>query len=229
MGLAMQQWPANELTRAEGFASTIQPGALEPGLSRDPTLGSGDPTLRSVLFLAVEPEDRATDAVRDTALDLGAQAVRPVLLLDLTIPGNRHYRAFAEADLLLPRRRPPTNGPPGWAVLQFEQVRNTRLFVSRVSPDPSAFIEKTWAVTAQSALERLHRLFGAIVVAGPELSVSSEGLRLASAVDGVVMVLRSGMTSVSEAREMRDRVLRAGGQLMGAVLTGCSPRTARNL
>jgi hypothetical protein len=53
-------------------------------------------------------------------------------------------------------------------------------------------------------------------------------LRLVAAVDGVVLVLRSGMTSVAEAREMRDRVLRAGGQLMGAVLTGCAPHTAAN-
>jgi len=186
-----------------------------------------DPTLRSVLFVAVEPEDRASHAVRDTALDLGTQAVRPVLLLDLTIPGNRHYRAFAETNMLLPRRRPPSSGPPGFAVLNFERVRDTRLFVSRVSPDPAAFADVTWAVTAAQGLARLHQLFGAIVVAGPELSVSTGGLRLAAAVDGVVLVLRSGMTSVAEAREMRDRVLRAGGQVMGIVLTDCAPRTVR--
>ncbi len=212
----MQQWPATELTRSDGFASTPD------------TAFVADPTLRSVLFLAVEPEDRASDAVRDTALDLGARAARPVLLLDLTIPGNRHYQAFAVADRLVPRRKPVTTGPAGFAMLNFERVRDSHLFVSRVTPDPSAFTETTWAVTAQSALERLHLLFGAIVVAGPELAVSPGALRLAAAVDGVVLVLRSGMTSVAEAREMRDRVLSAGGQLMGAVLTHCTPRTARS-
>ncbi len=212
----MQEWPTNDLIPSERLASTPEAGFAV------------DASLRSVLFLAVEPEDRASDAVRDTALDLGAQAVRPVLLLDLTTPGNRHYRAFAEANMLLPRRRPPSSGPPGFAVLHFEQVRNTHLFVSRVTPDPAAFSEATWTTTAESAMHRLHSLFGAIVVAAPDLSASSGGLRLVAAVDGVVLVLRSGMTSVAEAREMRDRVLRAGGQLMGAVLTGCAPHTAAN-
>jgi len=211
----MQHWSTHLLKRAEAMASTSGGGF--------PT----DPTLRSVLFMAVEPEDNAADAVRDTALDLGAQSSRPVLLLDLTIPGNRHYRSFAEADLLAPRRHAPGHGPPGFAVLHFERVRGTRLFVSRVTPDPSAFPDATWTLTGRSAIERLHQLFGAIVVAGPELALSEGGLRLAADVDGVVLVLRSGMTSVAEARDMRDRVLRAGGRLMGSVLTHCSRHTAR--
>ncbi len=208
----MQHWPASELTRLEAHASSAVSGF------------AADPALRSVLFMAVEPEDNAAAAVRDTALDLGAQATRPVLLLDLTIPGNRHYRAFAEADMIAQRRRVLGSGPEGFAVLNFEQVRGTRLFVSRVSPDPSAFADTTWTLTGRQALERLHRLFGAIVVAGPELALSEGGLHLASQVDGVVLVLRSGMTGVAEARDLRDRVLRAGGHLMGTVLTGCPRR-----
>lgn len=188
--------------------------------------GAPQADLHSVLFLSAASADAPADAVRDAALDLGAQSDLPVLLLDLSIPANRQYRAFAAAGLLEPRAVPPASGPPGFAVLHFERVRGTRLYVSRVSPDPSSFDDITWALDSSGAIERLRRLFGAVVISGPELALSSGGLRLAHCVDGVVLVLRTGLTTVAEATGLRDRVLHAGGRLMGAVLTDCQPEPA---
>ena len=177
--------------------------------------------LRSVLFLAADGADEAADTVRDAALDLGAQTEAPVLLLDLAIPGNRQYASFAAADLLEPRRSPPLEGPAGNAVLQFERVRHTRVFVTRVTPDPAAFADITWAIGGAEGLVRLQRLFGAIVIAGPELGSATGGLTLARYVDGVVLILRNGFTTVAEATSLRSRVLQAGGRLMGTAMTDC--------
>ncbi len=183
--------------------------------------------LTSVMFMAFEAQDNAADAVRDSALDLGVRAERPVLLLDLAIPGNRHYRSFHQDGLVLPRRAAKASIPADFAVLHFEKLHDSQLYVSRVTPDPSAFSDSTWRIAGREGLRRLHVLFATIVIAAPELAVSEAGLTLAPEVDGVVLVLRSGMTRVAEARAMRDRVLRAGGQILGTVLTHSARRTAR--
>lgn len=198
------------------------PSGAIPGCNFQPTAG-----LRSVLFMAVETQDNAADAVRDTALDLGGQAIRPVLLLDLAMPANRHYRSFYQSGMLAPRRQTPSPAGGKFAVLNFERVQNSKLFVSRVTPDPSAFSDNTWRIAGREGLRRLHQLFGAIVIAAPELAISDAGLRLAPDVDGVVLVLRSGVTRVAAARAMRDRVLRTGGQILGTVLTHCGRSVSR--
>jgi len=181
--------------------------------------------VRSVLFLSAAAADASADTVRDAALDLGAQSDQPVLLLDLAIPGNRQYHAFAAADLLEPRATPAADGPAGFAVLHFARVRGTRLFVSRVSPDPARFDDVTWALGGPAALARLRDMFGAVVIAGPELRRSTGGLLLASCVDGVVLILRTGVTTVTEATSLRDQVVHAGGRVMGTVMTHCqAPR-----
>jgi hypothetical protein len=187
-----------------------------------PTLG-----LRSILFMASEAHDNAADAVRDTAFDLGAQAERPVLLLDLAIPGNRHYRSFYQSGLLAPHRTAAVGGITDFAVLNFARLLRGNLFVSRVTPDPAAFSDITWRVAAREGLRRLQHLFGAVVIAAPELAVSDAGLRMAPEVDGVVLVLRSGATNVAEARAMRDRVLRTGAQILGTVMTHCPRHASR--
>lgn len=177
------------LLKSEGRRAPADSETLATDRSRRRRHGIAPADLRSVLFLSATAADSPADAVRDAALDLGAQSELPVLLLDLSIPANRQYRAFAAAGLLEPRMTPPGDGPPGFAVLHFERVRGTRLFVSRVSPDPTCFADITWALDSSGAIERLRSLFGAVVIAGPELAHSTGGLRLATCVDGVVLVL----------------------------------------
>jgi protein-tyrosine kinase len=53
----------------------------------------------------------------------------------------------------------------------------------------------------------------------PVLTVA-DGLLLASMVDGVVMVLRSGVITPAAALEAARKIQSAGGQLLGSVLTG---------
>lgn len=58
-----------------------------------------------------------------------------------------------------------------------------------------------------------------IIDAGPILQ-AAEVSSLAAAVDGVILVVRSGVTSRAAAAEAAEQVRRAGGRLLGAVLVG---------
>lgn len=186
------------------------------------TPGSGRSGLRSLLFLASGPDDGAPAAAREAALDLGLRAAAPVLLLDLAIPGNGQHRFFAEAERLVSRRAMQA-GPPGSAVLHFQRVQETRLFVTRVEPDPAAFSAATWREAGGAGIAGLLRRFAAMIIAGPDLLASPGGLDLAAGADGVVLVLRRGRTFVEAAASLNEQVQRAGGRPVGVVMTDCPP------
>lgn len=181
---------------------------------------------RILLFLAAAPEDDATGPVRDLAFDLASRADGPVLLLDLALPANRHFTDLARAGRLMPRTAPPEAGPPGHAVLHFHRVRDSRLHVSTVHPEPARFSPGTWELCADGAIGRLLRLFRSVVLHGPALSVSEGGLTLAPSCPGVVLLLRSGRSTVEAATALRDRVQAAGGVPLGTILAPQGARAA---
>jgi len=210
-------WPE----RAGGAANA--PGGSVAEAFGMVTPADGKAGLRSLLFLATDPDDAAAPAVREAALDLGLRAAAPVLLLDLATPGNAQHRFFAEADRLVPRQAAMQAGPPGFAALHFQRVQDTRLYVTRVEPDPAVFATSTWREAGSTGLPRLLRLFGAMIIAAPDLRNSPGGLGLAAGADGVVLVLRRGRTFVEAAASLNQQVQRAGGRPVGVVMTDCPP------
>ncbi|HEY4309128.1 MAG TPA: polysaccharide biosynthesis tyrosine autokinase [Pirellulales bacterium] len=78
--------------------------------------------------------------------------------------------------------------------------------------------------TYQSVLEALRAQYRYIVFDCPPLLSASEALTVAKSADGVMLCTRRDVSRVSQVRDARDRLIRAGAQLLGVVLSGVSAK-----
>ena len=196
-------------------ASWREVGVAERAEAVMPTIDQRGVAAQVVLCVAAATELAVSDAVRDIALSAATTAGQPTLLLDLGTDANQHYRDFASEGRLEPRRRPPPPPMPEHAVLHFHQVRGSWLYVSHIDPAAAVASDIAWQLVVLAGVRRLRQLFGAIIVEVPPLDASLAGLRLASVVDGVVLLVRAGSTPVGEAMALRDRIVHAGGHPLG--------------
>lgn len=107
------------------------------------------------------------------------------------------------------------NGPIEKALHQFGE---TRLFISPSSQNfasnPSIFnsllIDVFW--------KKLKQRFDLILVDSPPATTSTDGLAMSSKVDGIVLVVEAEKTRWPVAENVRDRIKRSGGNILGIVL-----------
>ena len=89
-----------------------------------------------------------------------------------------------------------------------------------VPPNPSELLDSermAWA------LERLEERFDLVIIDSPPLSVVSDVLSLVPKVSGVLIVSRLGRTPRPAAQELRKRLRRLGGRVLGSWRTGRAP------
>jgi Mrp family chromosome partitioning ATPase len=107
------------------------------------------------------------------------------------------------------------NGPIEKALHQYGE---TRLFISPssqnfVSNPPiynSLLLDVFW--------KKLKQRFDLILVDSPPATTSTDGLAISSKVDGVILVVEAEKTRWPVAENVRDRIKRSGGNILGIVL-----------
>ncbi|STZ45723.1 polysaccharide biosynthesis tyrosine autokinase [Mycolicibacterium gilvum] len=177
---------------------------------------------RVLLIASCGPDDGRTTTAVNLALALAeanhsvvivdADLRRPVVAAYLELPGQVGFSSVlngeasireALQDTSVPRLKALTSGP--------------------VPPNPTELLESP--VTGE-VLGELSREFDYVIVDSPSLLVTDAAL-LASRSQGVLVVARFGKTTRKQLTEAVHRLTRAGGPLLGAVLT-MTPPTKRD-
>lgn len=231
----------------EGKRSTAPVGFLHP---RSPVLESYrllrsnlqyfevDRALRVIMITSALPQEGKTITSINLALSLAFSGSRVIVIeADLRKPGLHTYlnlgneigvsnvlagtHTFAESMQLVrvdefapPESRRTTKAAPEAALLQ----KNLYCVTSGpLPPNPAELIGSTKML---DLLSKAADLADHVIVDTPPLLAVSDGLNLASHVDGVILSARMHSTTIDEARELRTLLERVGGRAIGVVANG---------
>ncbi len=98
------------------------------------------------------------------------------------------------------------------------KIQNLSLLTSGpIPPNPS---ELLGSEQMKHVLECLKDRFDTVLVDCPPVVAVTDAAVIASRVDGVILVLRSGVAKIDMAKQAKDLIIRANGKFIGSVLYG---------
>ena len=148
-----------------------------------------------------------------------------VLLVDCDIHRPRLHRVFrtSRAPGLMDLLRSGAADSARHIAANHRLAAIRRTAIDRLSflpcgADPQTTPELLEPATLRGLLKQLRTEFDVILLDTPPVLVSADAATLAASADGVIMVIRAGQTDRSAAELAGQRVVSAGGRLLGAVL-----------
>jgi capsular exopolysaccharide synthesis family protein len=106
-----------------------------------------------------------------------------------------------------------------------QQYRDTNLYVLPCGPVPADSSELLGSERLSILLERLNGDFSRIIIDSPPVGFFSDALMIASAVEGVIMVVRGPKTSRQIARYTMQSLDEVDAPVLGVVLNAVTPHT----
>jgi capsular exopolysaccharide synthesis family protein len=98
------------------------------------------------------------------------------------------------------------------------QIGGTRLFISPSSQNFASNPQIFNSLLIDVFWKKLKQRFDLILVDSPPATTSTDGLVISSKVDGIVLVVEAEKTRWPVAENVRDRIKRSGGNILGIVL-----------
>lgn len=183
--------------------------------------GDGPCTL---VVTSAAPQEGKTLIAANLAVTFARGGAR-VLLVDCDIHRPRLHRVFraSRAPGLMDLLRAGSADSPLPAAVnhRLAAIRGTgieRLSLLPCGADAQHTPELLEPATLRGLLKQLRVEFDVILLDTPPVLVSADAATLAASADGVVMVVRAGQTDRGAAELARQRVVSAGGRVLGAVL-----------
>jgi capsular exopolysaccharide synthesis family protein len=154
-----------------------------------------------------------------------ARAGARVLLVDCDIHRPRLHRVFraSRAPGLMDLLRAGSASSSLHTSVNHRLASIRRTDIDRLSflpcgTDPQQTPELLEPAMLRGLLKQLRSEFEVILLDTPPVLVSADAATLAASADGVIMVVRAGQTDRGAAELARQRVVSAGGRMLGAVL-----------
>jgi capsular exopolysaccharide synthesis family protein len=183
--------------------------------------GNGPCTL---VVTSAAPQEGKTLIAANLAVAFARGGAR-VLLVDCDIHRPRLHRLFrvSRAPGLMDLLRSGSADSPLPAAVNHRLAAIRRTGIDRLSLLPcGADAQQTPELlepgTLRGLLKQLRVDFDVILLDTPPVLVSADAPTLAASADGVIMVVRAGQTDRRAAELARERVVSAGGRVLGAVL-----------
>jgi capsular exopolysaccharide synthesis family protein len=169
--------------------------------------------LQTIMFTSMGPGEGKSTTVANTAIAI-AQTGKRVIVIDCDLRNPALHKIFTLSRQGLTNVL--TENLPVAQQLQTTVVPNLRVLTSGpLPPNPS---ELLGSIKMIELLETLKREADYLLVdASPVLAVTDAGV-LASKVDGILMVISSGMVRPALARRTKDLLVKAKGNILGVVL-----------
>jgi capsular exopolysaccharide synthesis family protein len=169
--------------------------------------------LKTIMFTSMGPGEGKSTTVANTAIAI-AQTGKRVIVIDCDLRNPALHKIFTLSRQGLTNVL--TENLPVAQQLQTTVVPNLRVLTSGpLPPNPS---ELLGSIKMIELLETLKREADYLLVdASPVLAVTDAGV-LASKVDGILMVISSGMVRPALARRTKDLLVKAKGNILGVVL-----------
>jgi capsular exopolysaccharide synthesis family protein len=171
-------------------------------------------TLRTLVVTSAAPSEGKTTTAANLAVSFAQQGMR-VLIVDCDLRRSRLHRMFS-----VPRE-------PGITELVLGQVEQesvtretsvTGLYVlpsGQLPPNPA---ELLGGERMRKTLASLTEAFDLVVLDTPPLLAASDAAILATVADGVVLVVRAGVTEAEAGQQAMAQLASVGARVVGAVL-----------
>jgi len=174
-----------------------------------------DSTKKVIQFIGSREGEGTSTVIREFARVSVSKFGKLVLLLDADQYHPTQHLFFSVYPECGWQEVVRDNGPIEKALYQ---IGESRLFLSPSSQNfasnPSIFnsllIDVFW--------KKLKQRFDLILVDSPPATTSTDGLAISSKVDGIVLVVEAEKTRWPVAENVRDRIKRSGGNILGIVL-----------
>ena len=179
--------------------------------------GDGPCTL---VVTSAAPQEGKTLIAANLAVTFARGGAR-VLLVDCDIHRPRLHRVFHAArapglmDLL---RSSASDTTPNQRLTAIRTTGIDRLSFLPCGAEPQENPELLEPAMLRGTLKQLQTEFDVILLDTPPVLVSADAATLAASADGVIMVVRAGQTDRGAADIARQRVVSAGGRVLGVVL-----------
>jgi hypothetical protein len=171
---------------------------------------------RVVVFCGIERSGGTAEICARAGRNLAEQTGMPVCLVDANLNSPSSLNDYFGIDNALTM----TGGiPQSASIREFAQrINGENLFlVSRgriVGLGEPAWKSDAWP----SGLNELRRAFTYVLIAAPPVSSRPDTVLLSKGADGVILVLESQLTRREKARAIKQSLVEANVQLLGAVL-----------
>ncbi|HEU4879550.1 MAG TPA: polysaccharide biosynthesis tyrosine autokinase, partial [Gemmatimonadaceae bacterium] len=171
-------------------------------------------SLRTIVVTSAAPSEGKTTTAANMAVSFAQQGMR-VLIVDCDLRRSRLHKMFA-----IPREP----GLTEFVLGQMDQDAVTRetavpgLYVlpsGQLPPNPAELLGGN---KMRDALAKLSEAFDLVVLDTPPLLAASDAAILATLADGVVMVVRAGVTEIEAGQQAIQQLASVGARVVGAVL-----------
>ncbi len=182
---------------------------------------------KSLLVTSSLPAEGKTTTATNTAISL-AQTGAKVLIIDADMRRPRLHSVFniSNASGLSTVLSTALSKQEVLDVIQYDQAANLHLLPSGpVPPNPAELIGSEQMA---SVFKLLQEEFTHVVVDSPPIASFTDGVLIASMVDGVILVVHSGKSSRQVVRRSRQLLQDVGAKVFGVVLNKVDLRSQDN-
>lgn len=182
---------------------------------------------KSLLITSSLPSEGKTTTAINTAISL-AQTGAKVLIIDADMRRPRLHSVFnvSNAEGLSTILSSELNGNEILDVIQKEET--TKLYLLPSGPVPPNPAELIGSEQMAKLLGLLQNNFTHVVVDSPPIASFTDGVLIASMVDGVILVVNSGKSSRQIVRRSRQLLQDIGAKIFGVVLNNVNLRSQDN-
>ena len=176
-------------------------------------LSSAEHAPRTILITSSQPTEGKTTTSVNLAISL-AQTGSSVLLVDADLRRPRIHRIFN-----LKNNRGSCNHLAGDSDLaSLIQTALPNLYVLPVGPLPPNPAELLGSQRMRQMVETLTQNFDYVVIDSPPVASFADGLILSSLVEGVIVVVKAGITSREMAQRTKANLQSVGAKVLGVVV-----------
>ena len=185
------------------------------------TFASVDAPLRRIMITSPTPQDGKTTIAANLAVVL-AQGENKVILIDADLrrPYIHHkfglFNRFGLTNLFSDSLHGFDN------VIQFNSLSNLGMITS--GPLPPNPAELMTSQKMLSVLDQLNKLFDLVLIDTPPLLSVTDAAALAPAMDGVILVVKPGVTKLSALQQALEQLRAVGARMLGVVLNEVQPK-----
>ncbi len=176
-------------------------------------LSSAGHAPRTLLFTSSQPAEGKTTTSVNTAISL-AQTGAAVLIVDADLRRPRVHKVFG-----LKNNAGLSNYLAGEGELaSLIQIAMPNLYVLPVGPLPPNPAELLGSAKMKTVVETLSTNFDYVVIDSPPVSSFADSLILSSLVEGVIIVVKGGVTPREMAQRTKAHLQSVGAKILGVVI-----------